>query len=75
MVIDKQKGKKMKASDVLDLKEKINIKAEQINTLALIALAGNIEELSTEKAETLFSLLIQLSNEIMQVINTDLVVE
>lgn len=65
----------MKASEVMDLKDKINAKAEQINTLALIAQAGNIEELSSEKAETLFSILIQLSNEIMYVINTDLVIE
>lgn len=65
----------MKANAVLDVKEKINAKAEQINTLALIAQAGNIEELSIEKTETLFSLLIQLSNEIMQVVNTDLVID
>jgi len=65
----------MKMNRTLVLKDKISEKAEQINTLALIAQAGNIEELTTEKSATLFSLFIQLSNEIVQVINSDMVIE
>ena len=65
----------MKTTEVLDLKETIHAKAEQINTLALIAQTGNIEELSVEKTQTLFSILSQLSYEIIQVVQTDLVIK
>lgn len=50
--------------ETLDTQEMIITKAEQLNALALVAQGGNIESLGPEKIENLFSLVIDISNEI-----------
>jgi len=54
----------MEQVERLDTQEIIITKADQLNALALVAQVGNIESLSPEKIESLFSLIIDISNEI-----------
>lgn len=54
----------MEQVKAVDAQEIIITKAEQLNALALVAQEGNIESLSTEKIESLFSLIIDISIEI-----------
>lgn len=54
----------MTITEILSLKEMIVTKAEQISTIALVAQAGSIEELTTDRIESLFGLLIDLSSDI-----------
>jgi len=54
----------MEQVERLDIQEIIITKADQLNALALVTQAGNIESLSHEKIESLFSLIIDISNEI-----------
>jgi len=54
----------MTITETFNLREMIVTKAEQINTLALVAQVGNIEELTIDKIESLFGLFIDLSTDI-----------
>ena len=54
----------MTVREIMTLRETITTKAEQINTLALVAQEAKVEELSTDKVESLFSIFIGLSSEI-----------
>lgn len=58
------KGIDMTVTETIILKETITAKAEQICALALVSQAGNIEELSIDKVESLFGLFIDLSTDI-----------
>ncbi len=54
----------MKVTETIIIKDSIATKAEQITTLALVAQAGNTEELTIDKIESLFDLFIDLSIDI-----------
>ena len=54
----------MEQVERLDTQEIIITKADQLNAIALVAQAGSVESLSPEKIESLFSLIIDISNEI-----------